>query len=62
MVPAARNGQDGRMAVELEEIVIGDEPASWEAAGFAVDPDGVSRIGQVRVRLVGRRAGKRILS
>jgi hypothetical protein len=41
--------------------VVGDPPDAWEAAGFAVDPDGVCRIGRVRVRLVGRERGKRIL-
>ena len=50
------------MTVELGELVVGDEPESWEAAGFAVDADGTSRVGQVRIRLAGRSAGKRILS
>ena len=45
----------------IDEIVVGDEPESWRAAGFAVDPDGTCRIGTVRVRLVGRGGGKRIL-
>lgn len=49
-------------AVELDELVVGDEPAAWAGAGFAVDPDGVVRIGTVRVRLVGREGGKRIRS
>lgn len=52
----------GEMAIELDELVVGDEPAAWAAAGFAVDDDDVTRIGQVRVRLAGRAAGKRILS
>ena len=46
----------------IDEIVIGDEPAAWTAAGFTVDPDGVCRIGHTRLRLVGRARGKRILS
>jgi hypothetical protein len=50
------------MTVELDELVVGDEPEAWEAAGFSVDADGTSRVGQVRIRLVGRADGKRILS
>ena len=49
------------MAVTIDEILVGDEPETWEAAGFLVDPDGTCRIGRVRVRLVGRDGGKRIL-
>jgi hypothetical protein len=45
----------------IDEIVIGDPPDAWAAAGFSVDDDGVCRIGTVRVRLVGRDRGKRIL-
>lgn len=50
------------MTVELDELVVGDEPEAWETAGFAVDPDGVTRVGQVRIRLAGREEGKRIRS
>jgi hypothetical protein len=50
------------MPVELDELVVADEPESWEAAGCTVDADGVTRVGQVRVRLVGRGEGKRIRS
>lgn len=49
------------MAVTIDEILVGDPPEAWEAAGFAVDDDGTCRIGTVRVRLVGRDGGKRIL-
>jgi len=49
------------MGVTIDEILVGDPPETWEAAGYAVDPDGSCRIGQVRVRLVGRDGGKRIL-
>lgn len=49
------------MTPTIDEILVGDEPDSWRAAGFAVDPDGTCRIGTVRVRLVGRTRGKRIL-
>lgn len=45
----------------IDEILVGDPPEAWEAAGFAVDDDGTCRIGTVRVRLVGRDGGKRIL-
>jgi catechol 2,3-dioxygenase-like lactoylglutathione lyase family enzyme len=48
--------------VELDELVVGDEPEAWMGAGFTVDPDGVVRIGRVRIRLVGRAGGKRIRS
>jgi hypothetical protein len=48
------------MAVTIDEITVADPPEAWEAAGFTVDDDGTCRIGQVRVRLVGRDAGKRI--
>lgn len=41
------------------EITVADEPAAWEAAGFAVD-DGVTRCGGIAIRLVGRTDGKRI--
>ena len=48
------------MRPTIDEIVVGDDPASWRDAGFTVDPDGTCRIGTVRVRLVGRDDGKRI--
>ena len=49
------------MGVTIDEIVVGDPPEAWEAAGYSVDDDGSCRIGRVRVRLVGRDGGKRIL-
>ena len=49
------------MGVTIDEILVGDPPETWKAAGYAVDDDGSCRIGQVRVRLVGRDGGKRIL-
>jgi hypothetical protein len=49
------------VAPELDEVIVADPPEAWEAAGFAVDADGSCRIGTVRVRLVGRDAGKRIV-
>lgn len=45
----------------IDELVVGDEPDTWAAAGFTVDDDGTCRIGAVRVRLVGRDRGKRII-
>ena len=41
----------------IDEILVADEPAAWESAGFTVDPDAVCRIGTVRIRLVGRERG-----
>jgi len=49
------------MSVTIDEILVGDPREAWEAAGFAVDGDGTCRIGSVRVRLMGRDGGKRIL-
>lgn len=49
------------MGVTIDEILVGDPSHAWKAAGFAVDEDGTCRIGSVRVRLVGRDGGKRIL-
>ncbi len=49
------------MAVTIDEVLVGDEPGTWAAAGYTVDDDGSCRIGHVRVRLVGRSGGKRIL-
>jgi len=46
----------------ITEIVVGDEPESWRAGGFTVDDDGTCRVGTVRIALVGRADGKRILS
>lgn len=49
------------MDVTIDEILVGDPAEAWTAAGFTVDDDGTCRIGTVRVRLVGREGGKRIL-
>ena len=37
----------------LVEVTVGDDPDAWSAIGFAVDGDGVSRVGGVRIRPVG---------
>ena len=44
----------------LEELVVADEPATWEALGFTV-VDGVVPLGGVGVRLAGRGAGEGIV-
>lgn len=44
----------------LDGLCIADEPAAWEALGFAVDRDVVS-IGGVHIRLAGRDAGEGII-
>jgi hypothetical protein len=49
------------MGVTIDEILVGDPPEAWAAVGYSVDEDGSCRIGHVRVRLVGRDGGKRIL-
>ncbi|MCW3030321.1 MAG: glyoxalase, partial [Solirubrobacterales bacterium] len=40
-------------AVEIDELVLGDEPARWRALGFELDGDDGVRLGAVRVRLAG---------
>jgi Glyoxalase-like domain len=49
------------MGMTIDEITVADEPESWRAAGFTVDDAGECRVGHVRIRLVGRTAGKRII-
>jgi hypothetical protein len=49
------------MSVAVVEIDVADPPAAWTRAGFGVDPDGVCRIGGVRVRLVGDGRGTGIV-
>lgn len=41
----------------IDEILVADAPEAWAEAGFTVDPDGICRIGSVRIRLVGRDDG-----
>lgn len=48
-------------AVTIDAVLVADEPDAWRSAGFAVDDDGTCRIGHVRVRLLGRSEGKRIV-
>lgn len=45
------------MAVTIDELTVADDPAAWAALGFAVDDD-TCVVGDVRIRLAGRDAGK----
>ncbi len=52
-------GYGSEVAPALDEITVADEPEAWRECGFAVD-GGACLIGEVRIRLVGRGAGKGI--
>ena len=39
------------------ELVLADEPETWERLGFAPDADGALALGELSVRLAGRAAG-----
>ena len=54
--------EEMNIPITIDEIVVGDDPSAWRRAGFTVDADGICRAGHVRVHLVGRDNGKRILS
>jgi hypothetical protein len=45
------------VSVTLAELLVADPPDAWRAAGFAVDDDGVCRVGSVRIRLLGGAQG-----
>jgi len=49
------------MAVTVEEIQIADPAEAWRGAGFSVGDSGVSRVGGVGLRLVGRERGTGII-
>ena len=49
------------MTVTVDEIEVADPADAWARAGFSVDSDAVCRIGDVRVRLVGRGRGAGIV-
>lgn len=49
------------MAVTIGGLVVADPPEAWEAAGFAVAPDGTCTIGTVVISLVGRDRGEGIV-
>jgi hypothetical protein len=44
---------------KLDELVVADEPSAWAALGFAIEKDACT-VGEVRIRLTGRGAGKGI--
>lgn len=46
----------------VDTIEVADPPETWRAAGFDVDDNATCRVGGVRIRLVGRERGRRILS
>lgn len=45
----------------LTELAVADPLEAWRAAGFTVQDDGVTRVGAVHLRLVGREHGKHLL-
>ena len=45
------------MAVTIDELTVADEASAWAELGFAIDGDSCV-VGQVRIRLAGRGAGK----
>ncbi|WP_141014311.1 glyoxalase [Nocardioides sambongensis] len=49
------------MGITIDELQVADNPEAWRGAGFAVDDDGVCRVGTVRIRLVGPDAGRGIV-
>jgi len=49
------------MTVVVDEFEVADPTDAWTRAGFSVDSDAVCRIGDVRIRLVGRGRGTGIL-
>ncbi len=52
--------QTDAAAVTIEEIALADEPGAWSALGFAVVDD-VLAFADVRIRLLGREAGRGIV-
>lgn len=58
--PASEKAATVRRIATIDEIVIADEPGSWEALGFAVS-SGAVQLGTVRIALAGRAAGRGIL-
>jgi hypothetical protein len=51
----------GDATVTVDAFDVADPAAAWKGAGFDVDPDGVCRVGGVRIRLVGRHRGTGIV-
>ena len=50
----------GTPAPPLVEITVGDQPAAWASAGFAVGDDGATGVGTVGLRLAGPAGGRGI--
>lgn len=48
------------MSATIDELTVADEPAAWEALGFAVEGD-TCVLGEVRIRLAGPHAGERLV-
>ena len=48
---------EGGRAPSVDELIVADAPEAWAAAGFEVDGD-TSVVGDVRIRLAGRDAGR----
>lgn len=49
------------MSITLDELVVADSADSWRQAGFTVDDDAACRVGDVRIRVVGRDRGTGIV-
>ncbi|HWB69728.1 MAG TPA: hypothetical protein VG518_07100 [Solirubrobacterales bacterium] len=45
------------MAVTIDELTVADDPAAWSALGFELEGDACV-VGETRIRLVGRGAGR----
>ncbi|MGV0627031.1 glyoxalase [Mycolicibacter minnesotensis] len=45
------------MSVTVDELHLADPAQTWRSAGFSVDPDGICRVGEVRLRLAGGGTG-----
>ncbi|HKI67482.1 MAG TPA: hypothetical protein VJ989_09470 [Solirubrobacterales bacterium] len=48
------------MSATIDELTVADEPAAWEALGFAVEGDACV-VGEVRIHLAGPHAGERLV-
>jgi hypothetical protein len=50
------------VAPALAGLDVADDPATWEALGFALEPDGAAWLGEIAVRPVGGRTGAGIVA
>lgn len=48
------------MAVTIDELTVADDPASWSALGFELERE-ICLVGAVRIRLLGRDAGRGVV-